>query len=192
MFFVAGCVGTTDLPFLFLPQTQLIPFLILSSPFSLTSFVFPVFLSLTTIILSRKHFLVCFSSIFPFFLLHPASFSHLVPLFLPTILFCSCCMLNVFCLFSFFHFHLFSSSFFVYPVFMFSTPSLPSFCSLPLCSWVSGQCQGVFTYTFPPLSLSLFPLHLSTVLSFSCGSLGSPALRLYLCLWERRQPSASN
>lgn len=45
--------------------------------------------------------------------------------------------------------------------------------------------------TSPPrvsLRLSLPP----GVLSFSCGSLGSHALRLYRCLWERRRPAASN
>lgn len=47
----------------------------------------------------------------------------------------------------------------------------------------------------PPTSPPRVSLRLSLppgVLSFSCGSLGSHALRLYRCLWERRRCAASN
>lgn len=104
------------------------------------------------------------------------------------------------CLSSFFHSFLFDVSFcvcIIYPLFY----PFHSFSSLHLYSWASLHYQGVFTSTLLSLSLSV-PLALfspvllhtsfSTVLSFSCDSLGSHTQRLYLCLWERRQPSASN
>lgn len=71
--------------------------------------------------------------------------------------------------------------------------SLPPSC-LYLCFWASGQYQSVFTsiLIFPPLSIVPLHLSLTPVFSFSCGSLGSHALRLYLCLWERGRPRASD
>lgn len=93
--------------------------------------------------------------------------------------------------------HLFSISFlllcFCHLPLSYSFPSFIPFCPpfrlgfLPL-----SRCFLIH----PPFSLSLplvsLHLSLSTVLSFSCGLLGSHALHLYLCLWEKRRPSASN
>lgn len=70
------------------------------------------------------------------------------------------------------------------------------FFSLLVCK-AAGQYQGVsypFADDFLNLSSPCLPqsLTLSAFLSFSCGSLGSHALRLYRCLWGRRRPAVSN
>lgn len=83
--------------------------------------------------------------------------------------------------------HLFS---FLFLCLWFSSLFSPFLHSL-LCCMASGQHQGVFSSLFHICTLSP-SISLFSVLSFSCGSLGSHALRLYRCLRERRQPTASN
>lgn len=74
--------------------------------------------------------------------------------------FCSC---HFFCfLFLFFHSGLFSFSF-VFVIFPLPTPSLPSFCSPPLCFWAFGQYQRCFLVLF--LSVPRLPPSLSPVSS---------------------------
>lgn len=70
---------------------------------------------------------------------------------------------------------------------LFSTPGLEG-------CWPVSWCFLSFCRQF---SQPLFPVSPSAsrclpFLSFSCGSLGSHALRLYRCLWERRRPAVNN
>lgn len=193
MVLVAGYLVTIDPSFLSSLHPQPIPFLILFSlPPSFLLHILYFFLSLLLSFSMENSFSVfpqfSLSLISPALFLSPFSLFSTPNLSVPSFLLHVKCFL---CLFSFFHSPLFFFSLFV--IFPFYTPSFTSFSSLPLCSWASGQYQVVFTSTLPFLSnpVSLH-LSLSTVLSFSRSLLGSHALRLYLCLWERRRPSASN
>lgn len=187
-----GYLVTIDPHLLSSPHVQPVLFFILSSLpllwYFLTFYLFlPCLLMSTPISLWIEGFSFCL-----FFHLHVLLFSFTSSFFSPPgarsmVFVFIFSLLSVWCLLLCLH-HL--SPFLSLPFILFTSPILLGFSSLSRCFHIHTP----FSLSVPLALFSPVLLHtsFSTVLSFSCDSLGSHTQRLYLCLWERRQPSASN
>lgn len=188
-----GYLVTIDPHLLSSPHVQPVLFFILSS-LPLLWYFLAFYLFLRCLLMSTplslwiEGFSFCL-----FFHLHVLLFS-----FISSFFFSSWFSLNGVCLHFFTPFCLMSPSVFASSI-PFSIPSIHSlhFTYTLGLLFIIKVFSHPHSFLFLSVPLALFSpvlLHtsFSTVLSFSCDSLGSHTQRLYLCLWERRQPSASN